>query len=421
MITEQDIRTALADEAAGAPQRGGSLQAVVTEGRRRGRRVRATYFVGAALVVAALIGVPVALLDDGPGEVVDAAGQQLVIDGETFPVGVLLDSPGGSPIFASILGPELQFDAQSLGVEAPFQVESPELVDADRIEGPAAYIGTVGTVGENSDGIPVTLFGARSGEELSGKCLAVAFPGGERPYYTCTDWEGVANPSWWIGVPEGTAVVSLEVNGASVAWQRPRSRVVLIPYEVPEAVSSMRLVALDESGIEIAVLPASGPDPGASEEPKVVLEVDGLRLEILSGTGFGKHNIRFWDTREGDPAYSMESLGRYNEPGPGIWLGLKLDADGGVSIHGGAPIDTSQIRVLLDGRVAVVDEFVVREDYGEAFFVARLTDQNGVPLILTDQDGLPLSQTRFAERTIDQGGVEVQALDENGLILETVP
>ena len=61
---------------------------------------------------------------------------------------------------------------------------------------------------------------------------------------------------------------------------------------------------------------------------------------------------------------------------------------------------------------------------GEAFFVARLTDQDGVALTLTDQEGLPLSQKQFSELVrlpADQGGAEVQTLDENGLILETVP
>ena len=188
-------------------------------------------------------------------------------------------------------------------------------------------------------------------------------------------------------------------------------------------------VAADSTTTTTTTTTADPSSTGATEgqpleEPKVVLEADGLRLEILSGTGFGKHNIRFWDTREGPPPYEMASLGMYNEPGPGMWLGLNLDADGGVSIHGGAPIDTSQLRVLFDGRVAVVEEFLVREDYGEAFFVARLTDLDGVPVALTDQEGVPLSQERFVDliqRPVEQGGLEVQALDENGLILETVP
>jgi len=174
--------------------------------------------------------------------------------------------------------------------------------------------------------------------------------------------------------------------------------------------------------------PSTLPGPEATlnqplEEPQLVLEADGLRLEILSGTGDGNHNIRFWDTRKGPPGYYKLELGTDR----GIWVGFDLDADGRLSISGGAPINTAEIRILVGDRVAVVDELVVSEDHGEAFFVARLTDQDGEPLALIDQDGLPLSQERLAEMMVDlpadEGGieVEVQALDENGLILETVP
>ena len=262
MTTEQDIRTVLVDEASGAPPRQGSLGAVLTRGRRRRRTVRAAFLVGGALTVAALITVPATLLSDGPVDLaeVDDRGQ-IEIAGETFPVGEALETLGSSPIYASVPGPEPRFDTQRLGAEYPFQIGTPDLGDTDQIDGPAVYIGYLRlAIARPTENKTVVLIEERSGGFAGSQCLMFASPSGESPIYTCAE-SSRDNRSMpvWIGVPEGTAVVSFEVDGVPVAWQRPRSRVAVIPHTPTQAPSSVRVVAQHETAYEIAVLPITNP------------------------------------------------------------------------------------------------------------------------------------------------------------------
>jgi hypothetical protein len=281
MTTEQDIRTALVDEAAAAPQRQGSLAAVLTRGRRRRRGVRAAHLIGSALAVAALIGVPVTLLSDGPVDVSEVDGRgQIEIAGELFPIGEALETLGGSPVYASVPGPEPRFDTQRLGVEFPFQLGTPNLADSDLFDGPAVYIGTLLSAGETSEETAVALLEGKSGGVLGigqkkQKCLAfsvIPFAASSLDLI-CADvaqptpidaggamWNPIdAGGAMWIGVPEGTAVVSVEVDGAPTVWQQPRSRIAIISFAPTQAPSSVRVVALDEDGREIAVIPVSAP------------------------------------------------------------------------------------------------------------------------------------------------------------------
>lgn len=238
------------------------------EGAVRGHRVARVARAAAvmALAVAAIGGTALLMDGDGGGEVAGGSDfrttltspssdtDSVVIDGtvvlggETFPVGDVVEAFGDAPVLEAVGGNDSTAEMMlglGLGEEAPLDVATPKVADPDIIDGPAIYLGDV-------EGDSAFLTEETYGEEPQ-KCLWI----GPTPQ-VCGDYGMITihpanevSATVWLGVPQGTVAVALfEETGYLLGWQQPRSRVVVITVEVDDP-QRLAMVAFDADGQEI--------------------------------------------------------------------------------------------------------------------------------------------------------------------------
>lgn len=244
-MVRQELEVALSTVPSGSPAGIESIQ------RRGGRRlvVARTGLVLAGIVVfAGLFGVSLLL---GPNADRPQATQPtaevdgtVLIAGDQIPVGDLVEAFSEGPMYYGVTPAQPTFDTSPFGDEVRLEFGQVKVADPDAWDGPTIYIGEY--LGESIFLNEGPFGGVRT------KCLWI----GPTPQL-CGDGGSIpllAPPrpgpqlGLWLSVPDGTSIVVLEQDDATLGWQSPVSGVALFPLPGED---TYQLVAMDRNGNEI--------------------------------------------------------------------------------------------------------------------------------------------------------------------------
>jgi hypothetical protein len=280
MNTDQLVQH-IQQELDSVPPAHGSFDTVQTRGRRRRaiRRFGVAIAGAAGVIVAGIVslsllipGLPRVEPPQAPGE-----PSEMLIDGEmrvlvTGPIGEVDSFDGTFTVYAGVAGPQASFDLEDLGVEQPFEEGVPTwdwstsagdvpLVYLGDVNGRSVFLHTNGTIGR-LERILAWFRGETIGSHI---CLSYGVTdtiGGQG--FCGGGWSGedghvvdgflikdgvgpAGDIVTWVGVPEGTAAVTLELSDGRRMWQRPVSDVAFFDLDGSYS-GEMTLIALDTEG-----------------------------------------------------------------------------------------------------------------------------------------------------------------------------
>lgn len=263
-----ELEAAVSTVPAGAPA---PLEVVERRGHRRRIVARAGLVVASAAVFVAIVGVSIMIGRIGytpdvaaptvpPVTIAPVPEGSVMIAGKLFPVDDLVEAFDSAPMYFGQQSPSPAFDTSELGDEQALRFDVPAVADPDVLDGPTIYVGELegvsAFVNECSTGVGITTclwMGATSQLRADSGAFIFAEPPTQRdgPPYAA-----------WMGVPEGTSVVTLRRDGFDLGWQRPVGGVTLM--QLPE-IGAYELIALDEFGTEVGAVAVSVARPATSD------------------------------------------------------------------------------------------------------------------------------------------------------------
>jgi hypothetical protein len=221
---------------------------------------RAVWVVVSVSIAAALIIAPIIWLSGGTGGDVAGTGSEpastseptvgavddvLVIAGEEFPVGDLVEAFAEQDMYLPVVGVAPAFDTSPWGEEMPLVVADPRVNDDDIIDGPSVYLGDLGTKSVFLTEEDFTDPDSEASGMDPHKFVWIGDTGIGADLGVLTTGRG--STAVWIGVPDGTAIVAVTTDAGPIGWQVPHSRVVVMPVPL-EAIG---FIALDANGNEL--------------------------------------------------------------------------------------------------------------------------------------------------------------------------
>lgn len=266
------------------PERAGSIDSVLTRGRRRRLTIRVGAVASVAAVAVFAVGM-IAWLRPVPRPAASGADPVMLELPGGFAVGVEPDSveSEGATIYVGLQGPEPLFDTSGLGTEiALTQRSASDLIvppSGDLLERNALQAAAMVYLGDIK-GAQIALSVSDGGFlSLGGEQMCIFFGNGT-PITGGGDCyvregpktgEGTDPPvgGWlvWTQLPEETAAVQMKLNDGTSYWQQPIARTVYFTLNDGRTLRDASLSAIDSDGAIIQTAAPEHTTPPASTSP----------------------------------------------------------------------------------------------------------------------------------------------------------
>ena len=284
MNLDQQLRTDLQSAIDRVPHRRGSLDEVVSIGRRRRTFSRVSQVAGASVVVLAIGLASIALLGRSvvdPAATEPASASTIQIGEFEVAVDGLLAGYEDRQVYRGTPGPAPTIPVDQFGLEQPLRAETPTATDLDAVGVPSVYLGNSAETGSS-----VFLYANTGGlsclRAVSESCVDAAEEQAGALQWTieATSSDPATGANMvvsWYGLPPQASIVTVTVDGHPVGWQRVTAGAAILAAPI-DLGSDLVLTALDAAGTTI--------DFGRDETGRFI--VGQQRFDALTFEGQGE-------------------------------------------------------------------------------------------------------------------------------------